>query len=82
MRQCLDAQALARRQFIVGETPPLLHAGQVQVHVDLRYRGCRAQPRLEDFLPVVADLLAQDRLAVFEDDDEPLAAELFELLRQ
>jgi len=54
----------------------------VKVHLHDRDFGRRTQSRLEGLVAVVADLLAQDRLAVLRDDDDALRTDLLELLGQ
>jgi Arm DNA-binding domain len=80
--QLLVVEAVAQAQLIVGVAPAFLHARQVQVHVHARHRWGRKQARGEGLVAVVADLLAEDRLAVLEDHHEALAAQFLELLRQ
>ena len=70
VRQLLDARASRRRrQLVVGVAPALLHPREVQVHVHrAARRAAAAGAPMNDLLAVVADLLAEDRLAVLDDD--------------
>ena len=82
LRQRIEVEGLVVIEILVRIAPAALRLREVGVHVHRRDRRWRKDPVPEDRVAVVADLLAQDRLAVLDERDEALGADLLEFLGQ